>query len=77
MLRGLSVKKRHAFYQSQLGTRQEVLWEGENKKGYIHGFTSNYVKMRKPWNPSAVNTLGSYKLVKIDEEGFVRGELIT
>jgi len=77
MLRGLSVKKRHAFYQSQLGTRQEVLWEGENKKGYIHGFTSNYVKMRKLWNPSAVNTLEPYKLVKIDEEGFVRGELIT
>ena len=50
MLRGLSAKKRHAFYQSQLGTNQQVLWEGENKKGYIHGFTANYVKVRTIWN---------------------------
>lgn len=75
MLRGLSVKKRHAFYQSQLGSKQQVLWEGENKKGYIHGFTSNYVKVRKPWNPAAINTLELLVLTKIDEEGFVRGEL--
>ena len=72
MLRGLSVKKRHAFYQSQLGTTQQVLWEGENKKGYIHGFTTNYVKVRAIWNPSLVNTLAKVTLEKIDEEGFVR-----
>lgn len=72
MLRGLSAKKRHAFYQSQLGTTQQVLWEGENKKGYIHGFTTNYVKVRAIWNPSLVNTLAKVTLEKIDEEGFVR-----
>jgi threonylcarbamoyladenosine tRNA methylthiotransferase MtaB len=72
MLRGLSVKKRHAFYQSQLGTTQQVLWEGENKKGYIHGFTTNYVKVRAIWDPSLVNTLATVTLEKIDEEGFVR-----
>ena len=72
MLRGLSVKKRHAFYQSQLGTTQQVLWEGDNKKGYIHGFTTNYVKVRAIWNPSLVNTLATVTLEKIDEEGFVR-----
>ena len=72
MLRGLSVKKRHAFYQSQLGITQQVLWEGENKKGYIHGFTTNYVKVRAIWNPSLVNTLATVTLEKIDEEGFVR-----
>ena len=74
MLRGLSAKKRHAFYQSQLGTTQQVLWEGENKKGYIHGFSTNYVKVRTIWNPALVNTLATVKLEKIDEEGFVRLE---
>ena len=69
---GLSAKKRHAFYQSQLGKTYEVLWEGENKKGYIHGFTPNYVKVRKPWNPFLVNTLEKVRLDAIDEEGFVR-----
>jgi threonylcarbamoyladenosine tRNA methylthiotransferase MtaB len=74
LLRGLSVKKRHAFYQSQLGSTQQVLWEGENKKGYIHGFTANYVKMRKIWDPAAVNTLEVVRLTKMDDEGFVRTE---
>ncbi len=35
MLRGLSVKKRRAFYERQLGTLRTVLFESENKKGYI------------------------------------------
>src|SRR5690606_29164287 len=41
MLRGLSVKKRRAFYESQLGTKRTVLFESENKEGYIYGFTEN------------------------------------
>ncbi|MCW8982167.1 MAG: tRNA (N(6)-L-threonylcarbamoyladenosine(37)-C(2))-methylthiotransferase MtaB, partial [Altibacter sp.] len=57
MLRGLSAKKRRAFYESQLGKTRTVLFEGENKLGYIHGFTENYVKVKAPWNPELVNTL--------------------
>lgn len=72
MLRGLSAKKRHHFYQSQLGSTQSILWEGENKEGFIHGFTSNYVKVRKAWNPEAINTTETTLLDRIDEEGFVR-----
>ena len=72
MLRGLSVKKRRAFYESQLGTDRIVLFESENKEGYIHGFTENYVKVKTPWNPELVNTLHSINLTKIDEEGSVR-----
>ncbi len=74
MLRGLSVKKRRAFYESQLGTSRTVLFEGENKEGYIHGFTENYVKVKTPWNPELVNTLHEITLTKIDEDGSVRME---
>jgi len=74
MLRGLSVKKRRAFYESQLGTHRTVLFEGENKEGYIHGFTENYVKVKTPWNPELVNTLHDITLTKIDEDGSVRME---
>ena len=73
MLRGLSVKKRRAFYESQLGSVRTVLFEAENKEGYIHGFTENYVKVKTPWNPELVNTLQQLKLNEIDEEGMVRG----
>ena len=74
MLRGLSVKKRRAFYESQLGKKKTVLFEGENKEGYIHGFTENYVKVKTPWNPELVNTLHEITLTKIDQDGLVRFE---
>jgi len=74
MLRGLSVKKRRAFYESQLGLTKTVLFESENKGGYIHGFTENYVKVKAPWNPELVNTLHEIELTKIDEDGLVRFE---
>ena len=74
MLRGLSVKKRRAFYESQIGTNRTVLFESENKEGYIHGFTENYVKVKTPWNPELVNTLHEINLTRIDEDGSVRME---
>ena len=72
MLRGLSAKKRRAFYESQIGNTLTVLFEGENKQGYIHGFTQNYVKVKHPWNPELVNTLREVTLLEIDEDGMVR-----
>ena len=72
MLRGLSAKKRRAFYESQIGTTHTVLFEGENKEGYIHGFTENYVKVKTPWNPELVNTVHDIDLTEIDEDGLVR-----
>jgi threonylcarbamoyladenosine tRNA methylthiotransferase MtaB len=72
MLRGLSAKKRRSFYESQLGKTLTVLFENENKEGYINGFTENYVKVKSPWNPDLVNTLHPITLTEIDEDGLVR-----
>jgi threonylcarbamoyladenosine tRNA methylthiotransferase MtaB len=72
MLRGLSAKKRRAFYESQIDTHHTVLFEGENKEGYIHGFTENYVKVKTPWNPALVNTLHKITLTEIDSNGLVK-----
>ncbi|HAT63977.1 MAG TPA: tRNA (N(6)-L-threonylcarbamoyladenosine(37)-C(2))-methylthiotransferase MtaB, partial [Flavobacteriaceae bacterium] len=76
MLRGLSAKKRRSFYESQMETTRTVLFEGENKEGYIHGFTENYIKVKTPWNPELVNTLHKVKLTKIDEDGLVRFDFV-
>jgi threonylcarbamoyladenosine tRNA methylthiotransferase MtaB len=76
MLRGLSVKKRRAFYESQIGSSRTVLFESENKEGYIQGLTENYVKVKSPWNPELVNTLHKVELTKIDEDGLVRFEFV-
>ena len=76
MLRGLSVKKRRAFYESQLGNTLTVLFESEDKDGFIHGFTQNYVKVKTAWNPDLVNTLHEIKLTEIDEDGIVKFDWI-
>ncbi|APZ46962.1 tRNA (N(6)-L-threonylcarbamoyladenosine(37)-C(2))-methylthiotransferase MtaB [Polaribacter reichenbachii] len=76
MLRGLSAKKRRSFYESQLGNTVTVLFENENKEGYINGFTENYVKVKTPWNPELINTLHTITLTKIDEDGLVRFDFI-
>jgi len=76
MLRGLSVKKRRAFYESQLSLKRTVLFESENKEGYIHGFTENYVKVKMPWDPSYINTTHTVRLKDIDEDGLVRFDFI-
>jgi threonylcarbamoyladenosine tRNA methylthiotransferase MtaB len=76
MLRGLSAKMRGVFYEKQLNTVRTVLFEDENKEGYINGFTENYVKVKTPWNPELVNTLHKVKLSEIDEDGLVRFDFL-
>ncbi|MBU3012018.1 tRNA (N(6)-L-threonylcarbamoyladenosine(37)-C(2))-methylthiotransferase MtaB [Polaribacter vadi] len=76
MLRGLSVKKRRAFYEAQLGNTVTVLFENENKEGYINGFTENYVKVKTPWNPELINTLHTITLTNIDDDGLVRFDFV-
>ncbi len=76
MLRGLSVKKRRAFYESQLGSVRTVLFEADNRSGYIQGFTENYVKVKAPWNPELANTLQKIELTEIDDDGLVRFDFV-
>ena len=72
MLRGLSAKKRHAFYESQLQKTKTILFEAQNKEGYIQGFTENYVKVRMPWDPDLQNQTRNATLAEIDQKGMVR-----
>lgn len=72
MLRGLSAKKQFAFYESQLQQTKTILFEAENKAGYIQGFTENYVKVRMPWDPALQNQMIQATLSEIDQQGVVR-----
>ena len=75
MLRSLSEKKRRIFYNSQINRVRPVLFESENKLGYIYGYTDNYIKVRHPWNPKLSNKIVQAKLIEIDNDGFVRIKL--
>jgi len=69
MLRALSVKKKRAFYESQVGKEKSVIFEADKKNGFMHGFTENYVKVKTEWNADLVNEIRKVKLEKIDEDG--------
>ncbi|WP_256005099.1 tRNA (N(6)-L-threonylcarbamoyladenosine(37)-C(2))-methylthiotransferase MtaB [Pedobacter deserti] len=74
MLHILSDKKRRAFYQSQLGAVGEVLFEDDQKNGFMHGFTRNYVKVRAKYDPVMVNEVKTVKLVGLSADGEVEVE---
>ncbi|HEY4539617.1 MAG TPA: tRNA (N(6)-L-threonylcarbamoyladenosine(37)-C(2))-methylthiotransferase MtaB [Faecalibacter sp.] len=71
MLRILSEKKRQAFYQTQLGSTQKVLWEHDNKEGKMFGFTENYVKVQTDFDASLVNQTQLVELIRINHNGNV------
>ena len=71
MLHILSDKKRRAFYERQLGKQAEVLFEGDVKEGFMHGFTRNYVKVKTKFDPVLVNELKTIQLTQISPDGDV------
>lgn len=71
MLRILSEKKKMEFYRSQLGKTFSVLWEHENKKGMMYGFTENYIRVSKTFDAKSVNQIENIILDKISDEGCV------
>ena len=74
ILRSLSDKKRRIFYESQIGLDKTVLYETENRRGYIYGYTENYLRVRTPWNPELANKLKPVRINEIDQDGYIRVE---
>ncbi|MGE8243331.1 MAG: tRNA (N(6)-L-threonylcarbamoyladenosine(37)-C(2))-methylthiotransferase MtaB [Sphingobacterium sp.] len=67
MLHILSEKKRRAFYELQLGAQGDVLFEADEKDGYMHGFSKNYVKVRTLYDPLLVNEVVPVKFMEVTD----------
>lgn len=76
MLTILSEKKRHAFYESQLGMVREVLFEADTKGDKMYGFTDNYIKVEFPYDPALVNEISKVKIKSMNEDGLMTGHLV-
>tara|TARA_B100001057_G_scaffold425652_1_gene449241 strand:+ start:435 stop:1748 length:1314 start_codon:yes stop_codon:yes gene_type:complete len=76
MLRILSAKKKRAFYEKNIGTTRTVLFEHDNKDGYIQGFTENYVKVKVDYDPGLRNQSIKVKLNNFAEDGIIHGEIL-
>ncbi len=67
MLRILSEKKRHEFYEKMVGKKLTALFEHENYDGFMKGFTSNYVRIKALYNSELINKLVPVKIMEIDD----------
>ena len=56
ILRMLSSKLQRNFYLKSLGTTKNVLFEQEDKNGFLFGFTENYIKIKMPYNKTLSKT---------------------
>lgn len=75
-LHSLSSKKKRAFYNENINSTSTVLWEGDDNEGFLNGFTSNYVKVKIPFNELKINTLENVKIIEIDKDGICKVESV-
>jgi len=71
MLRILSEKKNRAFSETNTGRWLDVLFETENKDGYIHGYTPNYIRVSAPFSSELVNKVVRCRISGPDADGNV------
>jgi len=67
----LSEKKRLNFYQQNLGTDSEVLFEAQVLKGKMTGFTPNYIRVETAFHEPMVNKSIKVKLTELQPSGNV------
>jgi len=81
MLRILSAKKLRAFYLEQTGKQATAIFEHEKKESstnnFMYGFTSNYVKVKLPFDESLCNKAVQITIGEMDEEGNMTCSLVS
>ena len=56
-LEALCEELHSAFVADNKGLSERVLWESSVKDGLMAGYTGNYIRVEKPYDPALVNTL--------------------
>ena len=72
----LSEKKLHHFYENNLGRMVTVLFENQHNTRTASGWTENYIRVEVPFNADILNTTRQLKLLHINENGTVNGEML-
>ena len=57
-----------------MGNTKDVLFETENRNGFIYGFSNNYVRVKTAWRKSLADQIVSFDLEDIDNDGLVIGK---
>lgn len=65
----LSKEKKKRFYIKQINKKSNVLFENQNKSGYIYGYTDNYIRTKTIWKSDLVNNIKNVTLLNVDDCG--------
>ena len=57
VLEGLCADLHAAFREANRGVRERVLFESTERGGMMEGYTGNYIRIARPYDPALVNTL--------------------
>ncbi len=71
MLRILSEKKKRFFYEKNLNTIKNVLFENDIKNNFMYGYTDNYIKVTSKYNKNLINKVVPCKLKKINNNSII------
>lgn len=72
----LSDAKQREFIGRYLGTARPVLLEQPHDHAPMHGFTDNYIRVNVARRDALVNQVASVKLLSINDDLSVDGEII-
>lgn len=75
MLTILSEKKKHAFYEPFAETTRPVLFEHEEKDGFMFGYTDNYLRVRIPFDGNLSGKIIETRLNNLAIDGIFDGEI--
>jgi len=78
ILRNLSDKKTQYFYQKNIGSIQQVLFETKTNDDYIYGFSENYIKIKSKYSSNLENSLKKISINNIEygHTNYAMGTLI-
>ena len=71
VLRELSDLKKESFYKKNINSKRKILFESENKNGFIHGYTDNYIRVKTIWSSNLVDSIVKRKLFSISNDNLV------
>ncbi|GAB3531647.1 tRNA (N(6)-L-threonylcarbamoyladenosine(37)-C(2))-methylthiotransferase MtaB [Pontibacter brevis] len=74
MLRILSEKKKRAFYEQNINSEFNVLFEDDVKDGMMEGWTENYVRVAVKYDPVLVNETKHVRLTQLNASGLMEAE---
>lgn len=75
-LEALSDALHYKFCSAAVGSVTSVLFESTERGGFMTGFTGNYIKVKVPYNRKYINQIVNVKLLEIESNCDVVGQIV-